>query len=103
MTRIPLWPASVLAAALTCAILAAPVSAADKAIAVLKNSKGKEVGKVACSPNRTPWPGPLFVGQYSATPGPQYQVTGRIAGVRIYQRALSAEYVAERMAAGRPQ
>ena len=64
---------------------------------------GKEVGKVACSPNRTPWPGPLFVGQYSATPGPQYQVTGRIAGVRIYQRALSAEDVAERHTAGRPQ
>lgn len=46
MTRIPLWPASVVAAALTCAVLVAPASAADKAIAVLKSPDGKEVGKV---------------------------------------------------------
>ena len=46
MTRIPLWPASVLASALACVLLAAPTAAADKATAVLKNSKGKTVGTV---------------------------------------------------------
>jgi len=39
---------------------------------------------------QTPWNGPLHVGQYSGGPGPQYQVTGWIAGLRIYGRALPA-------------
>lgn len=46
MTRIPLWPASVIATALTCVLLAAPTAAAEKATAVLKNPDGKEVGTV---------------------------------------------------------
>ena len=36
------------------------------------------------------WPGDLHVGQYSAGPTPDFQVTGRIAGVKIYHRPLSA-------------
>ena len=40
---------------------------------------------------QTPWKGPLHVGQYSGGPGPQYQVTGWIAGLRFYSRALPAE------------
>jgi len=42
---------------------------------------------------RTPWKGDLHVGQYSGGPGPQYQVHGWIARVRIYGRSLSAEDV----------
>ena len=52
---------------------------------------GVEVQKVLCSPNKAPWGGALHVGQYSAPPGPQYQVTGRIRNVRIYQRALAVD------------
>ncbi len=62
---------------------------------------GKQVAAVTCHPNGTPWKGPLFVGQYGAGPGPQYQVNGKIAGVRIYRRALSGREVAESFAAGR--
>jgi len=39
------------------------------------------------------WNGPLHVGQYSGGPGPQYQVLGRMAGVRVYGRALSLDDV----------
>ena len=53
---------------------------------------GKQVASVDCSANRTPFSGPLVIGQYSSQ-APQYQVTGRIAGVKIYHRALKAEEV----------
>ena len=52
---------------------------------------GIAVASKACHPDRTPWSGPLFVGQYGAAPGQAYQVTGRIARLEIYQRALPAE------------
>ncbi len=55
---------------------------------------GVEVASRPCRPNRKPWPGPLFVGQYGAGPGPSYQVNGRISGVRVYARAVSAEEAA---------
>ncbi|UCC44953.1 MAG: LamG domain-containing protein, partial [Candidatus Zixiibacteriota bacterium] len=55
---------------------------------------GKEVAAVRCRPNQTPWQQPLFVGQYGAGPGPQYQVHGRIAGLKIYRCALTAREVA---------
>jgi hypothetical protein len=61
---------------------------------------GTEVANVPCLPNRTPWPGDLHIGQYSAVPGPPYQVTGRVRGVRVYQRALSAEEIRRRFEAG---
>jgi hypothetical protein len=41
-----------------------------------------------------PWPGELHVGQYSAGPAPSFQVTGRIAGLKIYHRALTADEAA---------
>ena len=41
------------------------------------------------------WPGELLVGQYSGQPHPDFQVTGRIAGVKIYHRPLEPAEVAE--------
>jgi len=52
---------------------------------------GREVARVAGTPNRTPWAGPLFVGQYGPAPGPQYAVVGRIAGVKIFHRAVAGD------------
>ena len=51
---------------------------------------GLEVASVLCAPNRAPWDGPLFVGQYSATPGANFQVKGRITDVKIYHSASPA-------------
>jgi hypothetical protein len=45
-----------------------------------------------------PYAGELCVGQYSPQPAPPYQVAGRIAGVKLYHRALTA---AEAAAAAR--
>ncbi|MBM4044572.1 MAG: LamG domain-containing protein, partial [Planctomycetes bacterium] len=50
---------------------------------------GVQVALKDCKPDRAPWPGPLFVGQYGPAPSDPYQVKGRLAAVRIYQRALS--------------
>ncbi|MBI5383538.1 MAG: PD40 domain-containing protein [Verrucomicrobia bacterium] len=41
------------------------------------------------------WPGELHIGQYSASPGDDFRVTGRIAGVKIYHRPLAAAELAE--------
>lgn len=38
--------------------------------------------------------GELLIGQYSGSPGEPYQVRGRIAGVKLYHRALSADEIA---------
>ena len=56
---------------------------------------GKLVAKKDGTANRTPWTGPLHVGQYSGGPGPEFQVAGRIAGVKVYNRAVPAEDAAE--------
>jgi hypothetical protein len=63
---------------------------------------GVEVASTPCAPDLTPWRGPLFVGQYGPAPGPQYQVTGRIADVRIYRRAIPAKEAMAQFKAGRP-
>jgi len=34
------------------------------------------------------WSGELYIGQYSGQPGPDYQVFGRMAGVKLYHRPL---------------
>ena len=60
---------------------------------------GKLVREVDCYPNYAAWPGPLVIGQYSQQ-GPQYQVHGAIGGLKILHRALGAEEVAEKFAAG---
>ena len=62
---------------------------------------GKEVGSVACAPNRAAWGGDVFVGQYGAGPGGGYQVKGRIGDVKIYRRALGAEEIAAKAEKGR--
>ncbi len=62
---------------------------------------GRRVASVACGPNTTPWLGELFVGQYSGGVGPHYQVKGKIAGVKVYRRALPAKDVEAAFRAGR--
>ncbi len=51
---------------------------------------GVQVAEKPGTINADVWPGLLHVGQYSGGPGRQYQVTGRLADVRIYARALGA-------------
>ncbi|MBI2478438.1 MAG: hypothetical protein HYV60_07300, partial [Planctomycetia bacterium] len=63
---------------------------------------GVPVASRPCHPDRTPWPGPLFVGQYGAAPGSAYQVSGRLAGLEIYQRAIPTEEAAAKFQAGPP-
>ena len=48
----------------------------------------------AASVNASLWPGELHVGQYSGGPAADYQVTGRITGVKIYHRPLDAQEIA---------
>ena len=50
---------------------------------------GKQVASKTGAFDTGNWRGPLFVGQYSGRPGEPYQVFGRIAGLRIYGRAVS--------------
>jgi len=52
---------------------------------------GTLVATRAGKANPAPWPGELHVGQYSAGPAPSFQVAGRIAGLKIYHRALTAD------------
>jgi len=60
---------------------------------------GTQVASVAGAPNRAAWAGPLIIGQYSSRK-PDYQVTGKIAGVQIYRRALKPEEVAAKFSTG---
>ena len=55
---------------------------------------GKLVGQRVGRSNQTQWSGELHLGQYSAQPGPSYQMTGRLKGVRIYHRPLDASELA---------
>jgi len=63
---------------------------------------GVKVAERHGSVNTSPWLGDLHVGQYSGTPGPDYQVHGRIAGLKIYHRPLEAKEIAE-AAKSRPE
>jgi hypothetical protein len=40
------------------------------------------------------WPGELLIGQYSASPGGDFQVHGRMTGVRLYHRPLHTTEIA---------
>jgi hypothetical protein len=64
---------------------------------------GKQVASVPCRPDPTPWPGPLFVGQYAPSAAPQYQLAGRLARLRIYRCALTAAETAALAKAGGPE
>jgi hypothetical protein len=48
------------------------------------------------------WPGELHVGTYSGSPSPDYHVTGQLAGLKLYQRALDSREIAE-AAKNKPQ
>ena len=63
---------------------------------------GKLLTERTGSINTAPWPGALHVGQYSGGPGPQYQVTGCIRGVKIYHRPLDPPEIT-RAARQRPE
>jgi hypothetical protein len=54
---------------------------------------GKSVSQVNCQPNREPSNHPLIIGQYTRN-APDYQVKGRVAGVKIYQRAVTPAEIA---------
>ena len=60
---------------------------------------GVKVAEKSGSAALAPWKGAMHVGQYSGRPGPEYQLSGRVADVKIYHRALDAAEVAA--AAGR--
>jgi hypothetical protein len=55
---------------------------------------GVQVAEGQGSPRTDAWPGELHLGQYSAGPADDFQVNGRIAGARIYHRALPASEAA---------
>ncbi len=63
---------------------------------------GKLVARTDCTPSKAPWPGPLVIGQYSSASS-SFQVQGRIAGVKIYQRALRPEEVLRAQQSHRPK
>jgi len=56
---------------------------------------GKLVAEKPGAANTASWTGSLHVGQSSGQPGGEFQVNGRMAGVKIYHRPLGAEEVAE--------
>lgn len=55
---------------------------------------GVPVAEQIGSGNPSPWAGAMHVGQYSGQPGPDFQVTGRITGVKLYHRALDSGEIA---------
>ena len=55
---------------------------------------GALVASVSAVPDRTPWTRHLYIGQYGAAPGPEFQMLGQIAGIKIYHRAIKAEEAA---------
>ena len=55
---------------------------------------GRLVAEMGGQAVRTAWGGRLYVGQYGA-PGPGFQVTGWVSGVKVYSRCLPAKDVAK--------
>jgi hypothetical protein len=56
---------------------------------------GTQVAHCPAAPITAPWPGPLHIGQYSGDASAQYQLHGRIRGVKLYHRALETKEVAD--------
>jgi hypothetical protein len=56
---------------------------------------GVQVAEVAGTARTDAWPGELHLGQYSAGPSEDFQVTGRLAGLKLYHRPLAGTEVAE--------
>ncbi len=57
---------------------------------------GRQVATTAGPRQTGTWGKGLFIGQYSGAPGPPYQVTGRIADVKIYHRPLKPAEIAKK-------
>jgi hypothetical protein len=55
---------------------------------------GQPVAEAHGLVSRNAFPGPLYLGQYSGSPGPDFQVAGRIAGVKLYHRPLEPTEIA---------
>jgi hypothetical protein len=62
---------------------------------------GLKVAEKSGAFNTGAWPGDLCIGQYSPQPSPDYQVLGRIIGVKLYHRAIDAAEAAA-MAKNKP-
>jgi len=56
---------------------------------------GKLLAETSGSVNLAPWTGPLMVGQYSGGTAASYQVSGQVQDVKIFQRALTPEEIAQ--------
>jgi hypothetical protein len=56
---------------------------------------GAQVAEKAGQVNAAIWPGALHVGQYSGAPGPDFQVHGRLQGVKLYHRPLAERETVE--------
>ncbi len=56
---------------------------------------GVQVAEATGTVKTDPWPGDLHIGQYSADPSANFQVHGRMAGVKIYHRPLAAAEVSD--------
>jgi hypothetical protein len=56
---------------------------------------GVPVAEAGGGVNTDTFPGPLHIGQYSGGPSEDFQVKGRLTGVKIYHRPLSAAEVAD--------
>ncbi len=54
---------------------------------------GKLVAQQTGQCNVSPWPGELYIGQYSGQPAPPYQVQGLIKDVKIFHRPLSDDEI----------
>jgi len=54
---------------------------------------GKKVAECPANPNTAPFPRGLYIGQYSGTPSADFQLHGRIGGVKLYHRALTPEEI----------
>ena len=54
---------------------------------------GKQVAEKIGAVNAAPFAGALHVGQYSGGPGPGFQVTGYIAGVKVYNRVMQPQEI----------
>ena len=55
---------------------------------------GRQVAERKGVANRSAWPDDLFVGQYNERMLPDFQVFGRITGLAIYHRPLTAAEIA---------
>jgi hypothetical protein len=56
---------------------------------------GRQVAERKEVVNQAVWPGDMFLGQYNESSLPDFQVLGRITGVKIYHRPLTSAEIAQ--------